>query len=230
MVLSSDELASGIADGDQLPVSATTTESADIIIRQPITQVGPVYAGHGDNANGFAAGGGNLVVLTVATATFPATMVGSRITITHATSALNNGTFVVTAAGGGDTITFTNLTPGALPEVFPTAGLYSVSATGAADDVTVFAAGSLPCKMRILDAFAYVSQLFSTSTLQVRSAAAAGGTLCAEMASTVAGRNTQTATVTATQVLTPSATTGLFIRRSNNVVTGEVIIRARRES
>lgn len=102
---------------------------------------------------------------------------------------------------------------------------------GSADDVTVHAVNTLPYKkMRIVDAVAYVSAGASAGrTVQVRSAAAGAGTLCAEMGATANGRQGQTATVTASQLLTNGASVGLFIRRSDSAIAGEVLITVRPE-
>jgi hypothetical protein len=63
-----------------------------------------------------------------------------------------------------------------------------------------------------------------------RSAAAGGGTLAAEIDAAANGRRGQTATVTASQVFTPGALVGLFLRRSDSAIAGEVFIAVRRES
>lgn len=104
-------------------------------------------------------------------------------------------------------------------------------AGGAPDDITVFAVGTNPyAKMRIVDAMAYVSAGASGGrTLQVRSASAGAGTLCAEMGAAANGRQAQTVTVTASQVLTSSGSVGLFIRRSDSAIAGEVLITLRPE-
>lgn len=101
---------------------------------------------------------------------------------------------------------------------------------GTADDVTVYAVNTLPYKkLRVLDAYAVISTGIA-GTLQVRSAAAGAGTLCAEIDSTNTGRAGQTATVTASQVLTNGASVGLFVRRSDRGVAGEVHIVVRPET
>lgn len=102
---------------------------------------------------------------------------------------------------------------------------------GSADDVTVYALGALPFKkMRIVDVVAYVSAGASGGrTMQVRSAAAGAGTLCGEVGAAANGRQAQTVTVTATQVLTNGGTVGLFVRRSDSAIAGEIEITVRQE-
>ena len=107
---------------------------------------------------------------------------------------------------------------------------FTALAAGTADDVTVFALNSLPYKkMRIIEAVALISTAIGATTLQVRTASAAGGTLCAELGSGTTGRQLQNNTVTASQVITNGAGVGLFIRRSDRGVAGEVFIRVRAE-
>jgi len=109
---------------------------------------------------------------------------------------------------------------------------FTAAAAGAADDVAIFAAGALPYKMRVLDAYAMVSAVSAAGgqLLQIYDQAAGAGTLCAEMSSAATGRAGQTATVTATQVVTPGASVGLFVHRLNRDAAGEVVIKVRRES
>lgn len=107
---------------------------------------------------------------------------------------------------------------------------FTALAAGTADDVTVFAVNTLPYKkMRIIEAVALISTAIGATTMQVRTAAAAGGTLCAELSSGATGRQLQNNTVTASQVITNGASVGLFIRRSDRGVAGEVFIRVRAE-
>lgn len=102
---------------------------------------------------------------------------------------------------------------------------------GSADDVTLYALGALPYKkFRILDAYGFISAGNSAGrTIQIRTAAAGAGTLCAEVSAAAAGRGAQTTTVTASQVVTSSGTVGLFARRSDSAIAGEVVVTIRIE-
>ncbi len=102
--------------------------------------------------------------------------------------------------------------------------------SGTADDVTIYAVNTLPYKIRILSAEAHISTAVALSTLNVRSAAAGGGTLAA---GPIDSGSTGIAAATgpnATVVLTPGALVGLFVRRSDRSVVGEIVIKARIES
>lgn len=100
---------------------------------------------------------------------------------------------------------------------------------GAPDDVTVFAANLLPFKFRVIDAYALISTAVGASTLSVRTQAAGAGTLLASLSSATTGRQPLTGP-NASALATPGATEGLFIRRSDNGVAGEVVVIARRET
>lgn len=100
---------------------------------------------------------------------------------------------------------------------------------GAPDDVQVYAAGALPFKFRAVDVWALVSTAVGASTLDAYTQAGGAGTLLGSVPSAVTGRNAMTAPL-ATAVATPGATEGLFIRRSDSGVAGEVFILARREN
>jgi hypothetical protein len=106
---------------------------------------------------------------------------------------------------------------------------FAVGAGGAPDDVTVYAANSLPYKVRVLDAYALVSTAVGASTLQARDQAAGAGQLAAQMSAAATGRSAMTLP-TASVVLTPGALIGLFIRRSDSGIAGEVVLTCRRES
>lgn len=108
---------------------------------------------------------------------------------------------------------------------------FTALAAGTADDVTIYAAGALPFKMRILDVYALVSTAGAggAMTLTVRDQSGGLGTAVATIDDSGAGRIAPTA-FTATTLLTPGATKGLFIRRDERDVAGEVVIKARRES
>lgn len=109
---------------------------------------------------------------------------------------------------------------------------FSAGSGGSPDDVVVYAVNTLPYKIRILDAMATISTAVALSSLDVRSAAAGGGTLVATIpsASTGVQRAASLGSGNTSVVLTPGATVGLFIRRSDSGVAGEVVLTARRES
>lgn len=102
---------------------------------------------------------------------------------------------------------------------------------GSADDVTIYALNSLPFKkMRVLDAYAYVSAGASGGrTIKVYTQAAAAGTQVASMGAAANGRQAQDTTITATSVITSGASVGLFARRSDSAIAGEVILTLRSE-
>lgn len=107
---------------------------------------------------------------------------------------------------------------------------FTAGAGGAPDDITVYAVNTLPApKLRILDMYVEVATAVGASTVSARSAAAGGGTLCAQCASAATGRNGQNNVVTASQVLTNGASVGLFIRRSDSGIAGEAFITVRPE-
>jgi len=99
---------------------------------------------------------------------------------------------------------------------------------GSPDDVEVKAVGQLPFKFRVIDAWAKIVTAVGASTLEVRTQAAGGGTLLASLDSAATGR--ADASDTASAVATPGATEGLFIRRSDDAVVGEVFILIRPET
>lgn len=104
------------------------------------------------------------------------------------------------------------------------------AAAGTDDDVTIYAAGALPFKMRILDAYFLCSTGGSgAKTLTIRDEAAGAGTAAAAFDTTSTGRIAPTA-FTATTVFTPGAAKGLFLRRIQRDAAGEVVITARRET
>lgn len=102
-------------------------------------------------------------------------------------------------------------------------------APGAPDDVTILAAGLLPFKFRVVDAWAKILTAIGGTTVKAYTRAAGAGTLLGSMASAAAGHQAQT-DVTATAVATPAATEGLFIARSDRGVAGEVFLLVRPES
>jgi hypothetical protein len=108
----------------------------------------------------------------------------------------------------------------------------SGGAPGTADDVTIYAVNTLPYKVRILNAFASISTAVGGSGLTIRSAAGGAGTLAATISSAATGVNPvmSLGAGDASVVLTPGASVGLFVRRSDRSVTGEIVITARREA
>lgn len=105
---------------------------------------------------------------------------------------------------------------------------FTALAAGTADDVTVFAVDELPAKFRVVDAHAFIVTAVNPSTIALRTAAAAGGTLLGTLDTAATGRVSMTGTATA--VATPAADAGLFLRRSDRGVAGEVIIICRPEN
>ena len=107
--------------------------------------------------------------------------------------------------------------------------LDSGGASGTPDDVVIYAVNNLPYKIRILSAEARISTAVASSTLNVRSTTGGGGTLAAgPIDSGTAGIASATGP-NATVVLTPGASVGLFVRRSDRSVVGQIIITARIE-
>lgn len=106
---------------------------------------------------------------------------------------------------------------------------FSAAEKGTADDVVVFPTNGIPYKIRILDVVALISKGVEGSTIEVRSMPAGDGVLCATLDSGASARVANTAPLSST-VLTPGPNAGLFLRRSNRGVAGEVIITARREN
>lgn len=99
--------------------------------------------------------------------------------------------------------------------------------SGSPDDVEIFPVGSLPFKCRVLDLILYVSSSPGASTVQLRDEAGGAGTLLASADSGSIGR--QPNTEKATTVATPSPSKGLFARRSDDRVGGEVVLLVRPE-
>jgi hypothetical protein len=99
---------------------------------------------------------------------------------------------------------------------------------GGADDVTMFAVNTLPYKIRVLDAVCMISTA-AAGSWTVRTAAAGAGTALATFSSASTGRVVSTAP-TATTVVSPGATVGIFVRRTDSTTVGEVMLLVRRES
>lgn len=108
--------------------------------------------------------------------------------------------------------------------------LASGGAAGTADAVTIYALNALPYKMRILSAEARISTAVGASTLNVYSTASGAGTLAAGPISSAATGVALATGPNATVVLTPGAGVGLFVRRSDRSVVGEIVIKARIEA
>jgi len=98
---------------------------------------------------------------------------------------------------------------------------------GSPDDVEIFPAGSLPFKFRILDCIVLVSASPGASTVQIRDEAGGGGNLLASASTAAPGRQTNAENTTG--VATPAATKGLFARRSDDAIAGEVVLVVRPE-
>lgn len=108
---------------------------------------------------------------------------------------------------------------------------FVAAAAGTADDVTIYALNAFPYKVRVLWARAIVTTNIGGSTIDVRTQAAGAGTLLATIDTAVAGPvAAPSAAFTASTVVTPGATVGLFLRRSDRGVAGEIHLIVRRES
>jgi hypothetical protein len=108
---------------------------------------------------------------------------------------------------------------------------FTAAAAGAQDDVTIYAANALPFKMRILDAYVLVATVGTgAALLTLRDEAAGAGTAAAVFSSAATGRISPSAAFTASTLLTPGATKGLFVRRADRDAAGEIVIIARRET
>lgn len=103
---------------------------------------------------------------------------------------------------------------------------FVAAAAGTADDVEIIAANALPRKFRVLSAVAYFPTAIGSSTAQLRSRAAGAGTLLGAFDSSVAVSQSSTPPAT----ITPGALEGLFLRRSDRGVAGEVVVTCQAES
>lgn len=106
---------------------------------------------------------------------------------------------------------------------------FEAGEAGEADDVTVYGEGALPFKMRVLDAWAFISTAVEGSALEVRGDANGVGALVATLSADEAGRVSMSAPSNATAVLAPGMSTGLYVRRSDRAVSGELVLLVRRE-
>lgn len=100
---------------------------------------------------------------------------------------------------------------------------------GTADDVVLYAVNNLPFKVRILRTWGRIATAIALSTVEMRSQAAGAGTLLGTLDSATTGLKSDDGQ-TATTVLTPGATVGVYARRSDRGVAGEVFIEWRRET
>jgi hypothetical protein len=105
---------------------------------------------------------------------------------------------------------------------------FTALGAGVPDDVTIYAANALPFKFRVLDAIAYIGTAIVITTLDVRTRAGGAGTQLANMSSAATGR--QTNTLNGSVVATPGTLEGLFVRRSDRGVAGEILLHCRLEN
>ena len=107
---------------------------------------------------------------------------------------------------------------------------FTAGGGGSPDDVTVIAANALPFKFRVVDAWAAIGTGIGASTLNVYTRAAGAGTLLAGPIDSASAQLARMTGPTASVVATPASTEGVFVRRSDDGVAGEVFILVRRES
>jgi hypothetical protein len=100
---------------------------------------------------------------------------------------------------------------------------------GAPDDYVWYALDDLPFQFRACFAFALISGAVIGETLEVRDEAGGGGTLLADISGAAVGYQPMTGP-NATAVAIPAATKGLFVRRSDSAIAGEVFLLIRREA
>ena len=95
-------------------------------------------------------------------------------------------------------------------------------------DVAIYAAGSLPAQMRVLDAVLYVSTVQVGSSVSVYTQAAAAGTDIAGFSGATAGRVVPTTgslgTTGATVDVSPASNVGLFLHSATAGVVGEIVL------
>lgn len=101
---------------------------------------------------------------------------------------------------------------------------------GAPDDVVAYAANALPYKMRVLDAWAMIGTGVALSNINVYDQAAGAGNLLAGPLDATAAHIARITGPTASVVATPAALVGLFVRRDDSAIAGEVFLLVRRES
>lgn len=100
---------------------------------------------------------------------------------------------------------------------------------GTADDVTLFAVNNLPFKVRVLGVTARIATAIPTATVTARTQSGGAGTAFGAIDAGTAGLVHDDGK-TATTVLTPGSTVGVYARRSDRGVAGELFIEWRRES
>ena len=103
-------------------------------------------------------------------------------------------------------------------------------AGGAPDDVVAYVANALPYKFRVLDAWAMIATGVALMSLNVWTRAAGAGTLLAGPIDAAATQLARITGPTVSAVAIPGATEGLFIRRGDSAIAGEVFLLVRRES
>jgi len=103
---------------------------------------------------------------------------------------------------------------------------FTAGAPGAADDVELIAANALPRKFRVLAAFAYFSTAIDATVASLRSRAAGAGTLLGAFSSAVAVSQSSTPPT----AIAPGTLDGLFLRRGDRGVAGEVVVIVQAES
>jgi len=101
---------------------------------------------------------------------------------------------------------------------------------GAPDDVSVYPANSLPFKFRVIDAWALISTGVALSNLNVYTRAAGAGTLLAGPLDATAAHIARISGPTTSALAIPGATEGLFVRRDDRSIAGEIFLLVRRES
>jgi hypothetical protein len=105
---------------------------------------------------------------------------------------------------------------------------FAAGGGGAPDDVTIYAVNTFPYKVRMLDVTCYIDAAVGASTVELRTAAGGGGSLLGDFDSATTGRK-KDAAQTITPVIVPGAPVGLFVRRSDSGVAGDIVLTCRRE-
>jgi hypothetical protein len=103
---------------------------------------------------------------------------------------------------------------------------------GSADDIVVYALNAIPLpKFRVINAIAYWSAGTGAGEyVQVRTASAGGGTLVTRVPATGTGQATVDPSITATVDVVNGPSVGLFVRRSTNIIGGELFLTVRPET
>jgi len=103
---------------------------------------------------------------------------------------------------------------------------FPAGATGLADDVVAMYAGTMPYPVHITHCICRISTAVASETIQIRNEAAGAGLLLGAFSGAATGNPVDT--VTASSGFSPSATNGLFVRRSHDGIAGEAFIYCRR--